>query len=184
MSLHEVNPTGFIFLVFSYLQLCIYKLQKSLCQAQLKIRSKHLAWRNKANKPNLTFTTVQIRDQKSGVSGNIPGVSGTIFSGVSGHLLGVSGLPNPEFPGLYPEFRPECPKPGVSGPTPGVSPGVFKTRSFRPYTRSLRAWQHFRPKNWNLNFWQNHPTKFETLLNPSWRMHIEMIDQRKSLRTS
>ena len=58
--------------------------------------------------------------QKSGVSGNIPGVSGTTFSGVSGHLLGVSGLPNPEFPGLYPEFPPECSKPGVSGLIPGV----------------------------------------------------------------
>ena len=122
MSLHEVNPTGFIFLVFSYLQLCIYKLQKSLCQAQLKIRSKHLAWRNKANKPNLTFTTVQIRDQNSGVSGNIPGVSGTTFSGVSGHLLGVSGPPNPEFPAYTRSFprsvqNPEFP--GLYLETPG-----------------------------------------------------------------
>ena len=75
----------------------------------------------KANKPSFTFTTVQIRDQKSGVSGNIPGISGTTFSGVSGHLLRVSGLTNPEFPGLYPEFRPECSKPGVSGLIPGVS---------------------------------------------------------------
>ena len=57
-----------------------YKLQKSLYLAQLKVHSKHLAWRNKANKPNLTFTTVQIRDQKSGVSEQIPGVSGTTFS--------------------------------------------------------------------------------------------------------
>ena len=28
-----------------------YKLQKSFYLAQLKVHSKHLAWRNKANKP-------------------------------------------------------------------------------------------------------------------------------------
>jgi len=41
--------------------------------------------------------------------------------GVSGPIAGVSGFRNPEFPGLYPEFRPEFSKPGVSGPIPGVS---------------------------------------------------------------
>jgi len=30
-------------------------------------------------------------------------------------------VPNPEYPGLYPEFPLECSKPGVSGLIPGVS---------------------------------------------------------------
>ena len=30
-------------------------------------------------------------------------------------------VPNPEYPGLYPVFRPEFSKPGVSGLIPGVS---------------------------------------------------------------
>jgi hypothetical protein len=93
------------------------------------------------------------------------------------------------------------PTSGVSGPIPGVSPGVSQIRSIRAYTRSFPPEYPkpgvsglfpgvsgldsiFAPKNWNLDFWQNHPTKFETLLNPSWKMHIEMIDQRKSPRTS
>ena len=37
-------------------------------------------------------------------------------------------VPNPEYPGLYPEFRPECSKPGVSGPQP-----------VRPYRSQLSA---------------------------------------------
>jgi len=142
MSLHKVNPTGFVFLEFSKLQLCIYNLYKKtfylaplkipckICQITHFIVLSYRAWKYKANKPSFTFTTVQIRDQKSGVSGNIPGVSWTTFSGVSGHLLGVSGTPNPEFPGLYPEFPPEYPKPGVSGLIPGVSPGVFKNPEY------------------------------------------------------
>jgi len=60
---------------------------------------------------------------KPGISGLIPGVSGFRKSGVSGPIPGVSpGVSqNPEFPGLYPEFRPESSKPGVSGLIPGVS---------------------------------------------------------------
>ena len=127
MSLHKVNPTGFVFFQNSPNSNYAFLNYKSILSSTIKITCKNCqtthfivlsyrAWKYKANKPSFTFTTVQIRDQKTGVSGNIPGVSGTTFSGVSGHLLGVSGLPNPEFPGLYPEFPPECSKPGVSGP--------------------------------------------------------------------
>jgi len=68
-----------------------YKLQKSLYLAQLKVHSKHLAWRNKANKPNFTFTTARTRDKRSGVSGQIPGVSGPNTPRISRKNLGASG---------------------------------------------------------------------------------------------
>ena len=134
MSLHEVNPTGFIFLVFSYLQLCIYKLQKSLCQAQLKIRSKHLAWRNKANKPNFTFITAQTWDQRSGVSRQIPGVSRPTNPGVSGKSPGISG----QMAGLS-EPRPVRPV-STTGQTGPTCPG-HTTGQTGPFDRSYRSYR-------------------------------------------
>ena len=60
-------------------------------------------------------------------------------------------------------FSPECYKSGVSGLIPRVSgfPTIFA------------------PKNWNLDFWQNQPTKIETLLDPSRGIHKKMIDPKE-----
>ena len=85
-------------------------------------------------------------------------------SGVSGPIPGVS--------------------PGVSGLIPGVSPGVFQNPEYPGLYPESPGLTEFSPQKLKSWFWQNQPTKIKTLLDPSWGMHIELIDQKKSLRTS
>ena len=69
---------------------------------------------------------------KPGISGFIPGVSGFRNPEFRAYTRSFTrSVPNPEYPGLYPEFRPEFSKPGVSGLIPGVSglDGIFAPRT-------------------------------------------------------
>ena len=79
-----------------------YKLQKSLYLAQLKVHSKHLAWRNKANKPNFTFTPLRLE---------------TKDPGYPNRYLEYLDLLTPEYLKRVPEYPgkwPDCPNPDRS----------------------------------------------------------------------